>query len=105
MKIILASKSTVRQKLLTEMGLKFEIIPADIDEDKIREKTPSATVKKIAFLKAKKVFSELHCHSGKRSASRIRFWNRRSTPLQNDEELLIIAADTLVYLPKKRRLI
>ncbi len=75
MKIILASKSPARKKLLSQLGLKFEVVPAEIDEDKIREKSPSATVKKIAFLKANEILKKL----------------------KHDEEIIIISADTMVY--------
>lgn len=54
-------------------------MPAEVEEEKIREKTPSATVKKIALLKAQKV--------------------RRQ--YQKEKELLIISADTMVYCQKK----
>ncbi len=50
--LILASASAGRKKLLESLGLKFEVIPANIDEEKFKAKTPLALVKKIARAKA-----------------------------------------------------
>ena len=36
-KIILASKSGVRKKILNENGINCEVIPSNIDEDQIKE--------------------------------------------------------------------
>ena len=35
--IILASKSGVRKKILNENGISCEVVPANIDEDQIKE--------------------------------------------------------------------
>ncbi len=69
------------------MGLKFSVMPAEIDEDKIRLFSPSQTVKKIALLKAQKIQNYLIKHAIARSIS--------------DDELIVIAADTMVYSQKK----
>jgi len=83
MKIILASKSPARKKLLLEMGLKFEIIPADIDEEKFQDTRPSVRVKKIAKAKAEAILKRL-IHEG-------------SGENEGDVGIIIIAADTMVY--------
>lgn len=88
MRIILASKSPARKKLLSQLGLKFEVLPAEIDEDKIRESSPSATVKKIALEKAKKVLTKIGGIGGIGDIG------------GRNEEITIISADTMVYLPK-----
>ena len=60
-KIILASKSEVRKKILNQNGINCEVIPADIDEDQVKESlfeekaTPEIISKNLAELKANKV--------------------------------------------------
>jgi len=60
-KIILASKSNVRKKILNKNGINCEVIPANIDEDQvknslIKEKaSPKIISKNLAELKANKI--------------------------------------------------
>ena len=60
-KIILASKSGVRKKILDEHDIKCEVIVANIDEDQIKESllgenaTPKIISKNLAELKANKI--------------------------------------------------
>ena len=60
-KIILASRSEVRKKILNQNGINCEVIPADIDENQIKESlfeekaTPEIISKNLAELKANKV--------------------------------------------------
>ncbi len=60
-KIILASKSGVRKKMLDQNGISCEVIPANIDEELIKESllkekaTPELISKNLAELKANKV--------------------------------------------------
>ena len=60
-KIILASKSGVRKQILNKNGIDCEVIPANIDEDQIKESllkeeaTPKLISKNLAELKANKV--------------------------------------------------
>lgn len=72
MEYILASASPRRCDILTEMGLQFEICPADIDEN-IGISEPEMLVKQLALLKAGSIAKK---HSG--------------------ENKVIIAADTVV---------
>ena len=59
--IILASKSEVRKKILNKNGISCEVIPANIDEDQVKESlikekaTPEMISKNLAELKANKV--------------------------------------------------
>ena len=59
--IILASKSKVRKKILNQNGINCEIVPANVDEDQIKESllkekaTPEIISKNLAELKANKV--------------------------------------------------
>ena len=59
--IILASKSEVRKKILNENGISCEVVPANIDEDQIKESllkekaSPQIISKNLAELKANKV--------------------------------------------------
>ena len=60
-KIILASKSGVRKKILNQNGIDCEVEPANIDEDQIKESllkekaTPKIISKNLAELKANKI--------------------------------------------------
>jgi len=51
-KIILASASPRRYELMKDMGLDFEVIPADVDESGVSAITPRQLVKKLSALKA-----------------------------------------------------
>ena len=60
-KIILASRSDVRKKILNKNGINCEVLPANIDEDQVKESlikekaTPEMISKNLAELKANKV--------------------------------------------------
>ena len=60
-KIILASKSEIREKILKQNGINCEVIPANIDEDQVKESllkegaSPEIISKNLAELKANKV--------------------------------------------------
>ncbi len=73
-KIILASKSPRRIKLLKELGFDFDIKPANINENISEKLHPDEYVKHLSYLKAKSVASTAEKNS------------------------IIIAADTTVYL-------
>lgn len=53
--IVLASSSPRRREILSRLGLCFDVIPADIDENAVDEKSPSKYVKKLSKLKAEAV--------------------------------------------------
>ena len=59
--IILASKSDVRKKILNKNGINCEVLPANVDEDQVKESllkekvTPEIISKNLAELKANKV--------------------------------------------------
>ena len=59
--IILASRSEVRKKILNENGINCEVVPANIDEDKVKESllkekaSPEIISKNLAELKANKI--------------------------------------------------
>ncbi|MBM3304196.1 MAG: septum formation protein Maf [Candidatus Aenigmarchaeota archaeon] len=72
MKLVLASESPRRRKLLEQLGLSFEVIPSNIDEDSVKEGDPKKLVQRLAELKARAVASRLK------------------------EDALVIAADTVV---------
>jgi len=50
--LILASSSPRRRELLLEMGLKFDVIPADIDESAIPADHPRTLAIRLAYAKA-----------------------------------------------------
>ena len=64
--IILASKSEVRKKILNQNGISCEMIPANIDEEQVKESllqekaTPEIISKNLAELKANKVSEKEH---------------------------------------------
>ena len=65
-KIILASKSEVRKKILDQNGISCEVIPANIDEEQVKESllkekaTPEIISKNLAELKANKISEKKH---------------------------------------------
>lgn len=82
MKIILASASLGRKKILTDLGLKFTVMPAKIDERKITASSPILLVKKIAKAKAVEVSKKLIPHLA-------------------SNNFLVIAADSMVFFQNK----
>ena len=60
-KIVLASASGVREKILKENGIIVEVIPANVDEDQVKEallkkkSTPKTISQNLAELKANKI--------------------------------------------------
>lgn len=74
-RIILASESPRRKEIMEQMGISYEIIPAQVIED-IEEKSPSDMVEALATLKAKDVAARLKNEQG---------------------QFIIIGADTIVY--------
>ena len=60
-KIILASKSGVRKKILEQYNISCEVIPSNIDEDQVKESllnekaSPEIISKNLAELKANKI--------------------------------------------------
>ena len=65
-KIILASKSEVRKEILDQNGINNEVIPANVDENQIKESllkekaTPEIISKNLAELKANKISEKKH---------------------------------------------
>ena len=64
-KIILASRSEVRKKILNQNGISCEVIPANIDENQVKESlfkekaTPEIISKNLAELKANKISQKI----------------------------------------------
>ena len=65
-KIILASKSKVRKKILDQNGINCEVVPANVDEERVKESllqekaTPKIISKNLAELKANKISEKKH---------------------------------------------
>lgn len=74
--VILASSSPRRKEILADMGVKYEVIPANIDESEIKSHFPFLLVEKLAKAKAEHIACE----------------HRSDT---------VIAADTIVVLDGK----
>ena len=68
MKIILASKSEVRKKILNQNGIRCEVVPANIDEKLIKDSllkekaSPEIISKNLAELKANKISEKRYNH-------------------------------------------
>ena len=68
MKIILASKSEVRKKILDQNGIRCEVVPANINEELIKDSllkekaSPEIISKNLAELKANKISEKKHNH-------------------------------------------
>ena len=68
MKIILASKSEVRKKILDQNSIRCEVMPANIDEELIKDSllkekaSPETISKNLAELKANKISEKRHNH-------------------------------------------
>jgi len=66
--IILASRSGVRKKILNQNGIRCEVMPANIDEESIKDSllkekaSPEIISKNLAELKANKVSKKRHNH-------------------------------------------
>ena len=58
-RVVLASASPRRRELMGEMGLEFDIIPADVPEELLPEETPQAMVERLSRDKALKVAADL----------------------------------------------
>lgn len=71
-KIVLASGSPRRKSLLEQLNLEFKVVVSDVDESKVKKKSPKELVKRLSCLKAAAVAKA--------------------------EEGVIIAADTIVCL-------
>lgn len=57
-KIILASQSPQRKKLLEKLGISFTVVPANVDEKSINAPTSEERAQQIAFAKAQKIQSQ-----------------------------------------------
>lgn len=76
MRIVLASKSPARKRLLTKMGYKFDVLETDTKERGFKAKYPAKLVQKITLAKAKSAIKYIK------------------------EPSIIITADSVVYLPR-----
>ncbi|KDR94058.1 septum formation protein [Peptoclostridium litorale DSM 5388] len=72
-KIILSSASPRRKELLEQIGVKFDIIVSDIDENIDGDMDPTEIVKKLALMKAENVYD-----------------------LEGNQDAIVIGADTIV---------
>lgn len=59
MNIVLASKSKFRKQALDLLGLDYDVIPSNIDEQSIRHSDPKILAKKLAMAKAEEVGKRL----------------------------------------------
>ncbi|SEA34073.1 septum formation protein [Thiothrix caldifontis] len=76
--LILASASPRRRELLTQIGIRFVVQTADVDETPLLGETPEALVERLAILKAKTI------------------WNADSLPVLGSDTLGTLNGDLLV---------
>jgi septum formation protein len=79
MNIILASNSPRRREILSQLDLKFEVVPSDFEEAPV-DMEPYALAEHFAYMKAMDVFLKLK--------------------MKQVEETYIIGSDTIVYCQK-----
>lgn len=72
MRLVLASKSPRRKRILEKMGFEFDIEPSNADESRINEESPEKLVMALAELKAGSI-------------------------AKNHDEAVILGADTIVF--------
>ena len=95
-KIILASKSGIRKKILDQNNIECEVIPANIDEDLVKESllqknaTPKLISKNLAELKANKISEKKHGHLVLGADSVIDLSGKLISKPKNREEALSI---------------
>jgi len=75
-KLVLASQSPRRQALLNQLGYRFSILAADIDETPYFDEKPHDYVLRLAVQKAQTIFEQL--------------------PVQKQADTLVLGADTCV---------
>ncbi len=88
MRFILASSSPRRQQMFRDLGLTFEVIPADIDEKSARGETPLAFARRLAREKARA------------AVRRVGFSGPDLDGLRFENDWAVLAADTIVVLEK-----
>lgn len=89
MRLILASGSPRRQRMLLDLGLAFEVIPAGIDETSARGEAPLACARRLAREKARAAVRKIGY--GGPDLDGFRFEN----------DWAVLAADTIVVLEKR----
>ncbi len=57
MRLVLASSSPRRADLLRQLGLVFEIVPADVDESRLPDEPPASYVERLARDKARAILA------------------------------------------------
>ena len=90
-RIILASASPRRKELLSKLGVDFEVIVSDTNEN-IESADPRSLVKELALLKARDVYKKITDDSSETSSA------DSAKETSNDSKLVIIGADTVVDL-------
>lgn len=82
--MILASASPRRAELLRQVGLRFEVKPADIDETMLSTETPEQYVRRLSLEKASAIYAKMRSD------------NQSSESTEALGSLLVLGADTIV---------
>src|SRR5271170_964940 len=80
--LVLASASPRRKELLTQAGYQFQVLPANVPEDRRPNEVPAAFVTRLAREKAQSIFDRL-------------------SPASAQDQLLVLGADTVVVTPEE----
>jgi len=80
--LVLASASPRRKELLTQAGYQFQVIPANIPEERQPNEDPTTFVTRLAREKARFVFDQL-------------------VPHPQQDPILVLGADTIVVTPEE----
>jgi septum formation protein len=92
--LVLASASPRRRELLTQIGLSFQVHPANIPEDPYPDEDPTAYVTRLAREKAQAVFAELMTASSPASGA----GESTKQRLDGQSPQVVLGADTTVTL-------
>uniref|UniRef100_J3MFV5 Maf-like protein n=2 Tax=Oryza brachyantha TaxID=4533 RepID=J3MFV5_ORYBR len=84
LRLILGSSSSSRRQILSEMGYKFTLLSADIDEKEIRKEKPEELVVALAHAKADAIMEKLQNNGMMKEI------------LDSQESTLLITADQVV---------
>lgn len=98
--IILASQSPRRRELLTQMGVEFEIMVSKKDEI-VTETEPEKIVTELSMAKGEEILCQLK-DSKRISNELLPIKEGESFGDECEEGILVISADTLVFLGEKR---
>ena len=94
MKIVLASGSKFRKQALDLLGVNYEVIPSDVDEQSIRDSDPEVLAKTLAAAKAENVGKRLEGDNLIIAGDLFVFFKRTIYEKPNSKEEAVAMLDT-----------